>query len=129
MYTSLACYKRKYAAKYLFFCTNVFPQAYLIWVPKLAVPKIGIPLSKWGPEMPPACKASFGITWLPVRDETSFNYHFLNVNLNIRQRQLDFLLHFVGPTTLDFLQIKVIILISYIFFYPLSISSTQIFFF
>ena len=54
--------REKYAAKYLFFYKNVFPQAYLIWVPKLAVLKIGIPLSKRGPEMPPACKASFGIT-------------------------------------------------------------------
>ena len=31
---------------YIYFHKNIFPQAYLIWEPKLDVPKIGILLSK-----------------------------------------------------------------------------------
>ena len=38
--------KKKYLHEIGFFSEGVFSQVYLIWAPKLGVPKIGIPLSK-----------------------------------------------------------------------------------
>ena len=36
----------------MFTLTKKFPQDYLFWAPKLDVPKIGIPLSKWTLNIP-----------------------------------------------------------------------------
>ena len=38
--------KEKYTKFYVYFHKKFFPQAYLIWAPKLIVSKIGIMLSK-----------------------------------------------------------------------------------